>query len=391
MSDVDFKEALREAGIPTNEAELKKAWEQEVIEQGSKLSNSGPWSPFWRVITALITKPVLWLIDFIIDTVLPNFFVKTAVNGWLDMLAWAVNIERKKATKAQGELLFTRSSAAGVLDVEVGTRVQSAAINGHVYELQTTAPGRFVDGQLQLAIPVEAVDAGSGFNLAPGYYAIMPVPIPGIVQVVNTDHWLTSPGDDREPNDQLRLRTRNQFSAVNQYYTDAVYRAMITNFPGVRPDGVFFEYGAPRGPGSANAFVLFEAGVPANEYLVTINAYIREQGNHGHGDDLQVMNMPETRHDIVVRLWPQENLNTVQRVKLQDQVGQFIRAAFRESTASDYQPTLTMPQSRFSFSRLGEELHAQFPRIESLDFANTDILSELNIPRIHSLEVILAA
>lgn len=391
MSDVDFKEALREAGIPTTEAELKKAWEQEVAEQGSKLSNTSAWSPFWRIVTTLITKPVRWLIEFIIETVLPNFFVKTAVDSWLDMLAWAVNVARKQATKAQGELLFTRSSAAGALDVEVGTRVQSAVINGHVYELKTTVPGSFVDGQLQLAIPVEAIDAGSGFNLAPGYYAILPVPIPGIVQVVNTDNWLTSPGDDREPNEQLRLRTRNQFSAVNQYHTDAVYRAMIASFPGVRPDGVFFEHGAPRGPGSANAFVLFEAGVPADEYLATINAYIREQGNHGHGDDLLVMVMPETQHDIVLSLWPQANLSPEQRGKLQDQVEQFIRAAFRESTASDYQPTLTMPQSRFSFSRLGEELHAQFPRIESLDFTNSDILSELDIPRIQSLEVILAA
>ena len=391
MSDVDFKQALREADIPTTESELKKAWEQEVTAQGSKLSNTSAWSPFWRIVTTLITKPVLWLIDFIIKTVLPNFFVKTAVDGWLDMLAWAVNIERRKATKAAGELLFTRSSAAGVLDVDVGTRVQSAAINGHVYELQTTAPGSFIDGQLQLTIPVEAMDAGSGFNLAPGYYAILPMPIPGIVQVVNTENWLTSPGDDREPNDQLRLRTRNQFSAVNQYHTDAVYRAMIASFAGVRPDGVFFEHGAPRGPGSANAFVLFEAGVPAGEYLTIINAYIREQGNHGHGDDLQVMLMPDTRHDIALSLWPQANLTAEQRVKLQDQVDQFIRSAFRESTTNDFQPTLTMPQSRFSFSRLGEELHAQFPHIESLNFANSDIISELNIPRIRTLEVILAA
>lgn len=391
MSDVDFKEVLQDAGIPITEAALKKAWEQEVSDQGSKLSNTSTWSPFWRIVTTLITKPVLWLITFIVDTVLPNFFVKTAVDGWLDMLAWAVNIERKKATKTQGELLFTRGATAGPLEVEAGTRVQSAAINGHVYELNTTQPGTFADGQTQLSIPVQAIDAGSGFNLAPGYYAILPVPVAGIVQVVNTEHWLTTPGDDREPNDQLRLRTRNQFSAVNQYHTDAVYRAMIASFAGVRPDGVFFEHGAPRGPGSANAFVLFEAGVPAEEYLAEINAYIREQGNHGHGDDLRVMVIPATEHDIRLRVWPRANLTLEQLTKLQEQVEQFIRAAFRESTPSDYQPTLTNPQSRFSFSRLGEELHEQFPRIESLDFATSDILSELNIPRIRSLEVALEA
>ena len=391
MSDVDFKEALEDAGIPTTEAGLTQAWEKEVEEQGSAFSNTSTWSPFWRIVSALVTKPVLWLINFLIDTVLPNFFVKTAVDSWLDMLAWAVNVERKAATTALGELLFTRSSAAGTLEVAIGTRVQSAAINGHVYELKTVEPGTFVDGASQLSIAVEAIEAGSGFNLAPGYYAILPVPVPGVVQVVNTEHWLTRPGDDREPNDQLRLRTRNQFSAVNQYHTDAVYRAMIASFPGVRSDGVYFEHGAPRGPGSANAFVLFDAGVPADEYLATINSYIREQGNHGHGDDLLVMAMPETQHAISVSLWPQPNLSTEQRSKLEDQVGQFIRAAFRESTTSDYQPTLTFPLSRFSFSRLAEELHEQFPRIQSLDFANSDILSALNIPRIQSLEVLLDA
>ena len=384
----DFKQALQDAGIPTSEAELKKAWEQEAAEQGSKISNTSTYSPFWRVVSALVTKPVMWLIQFLIDTVLPNFFVKTAVDAWLDMLAWAVNVERKPSTKAQGVLLFTRATPAGAFEVPAGTRVQSAAINGHVYELVTTRPGLFADGVSQLTIPVEAIEAGSGYNLAPGYYAILPVPVPGIVQVVNTDDWLTQPGADYEPNDQLRLRVRNQFSAVNQYHTDAVYRAMITTFPGVHPDGVYFEHGAPRGPGSANAYVLFDAGVPADEYLEKINAYIRDEGNHGHGDDLLVYVMPETLHAIELKVWPQANLTQEQRKQLATDIEQFIRAAFRESTLADYQPTLTYPQSRFSFSRLGEELHAQFPRIESLRFTNADILSELNIPRIETLAVL---
>lgn len=387
----DFKQALRDAGIPTTEAELKKAWEKEAAEQGSKISNTSTYSPFWRIVSALMTKPVLWLIQFIIDTVLPNFFVQTAVDAWLDMLAWAVNVERKPSTKAKGQVLFTRVTSAGTLEVPEGTRVQSAAINGHIYELITTQPGTFAEGESQLPIPVMAIKAGSGYNLAPGYYAILPVPVPGIAQVVNTDDWLTQPGADSEPNDQLRLRVRNQFSAVNQYHTDAVYRAMITTFPGVHPNGVYFEHGAPRGPGSANAYVLFEAGVPAYEYLQKINAHIRDGGNHGHGDDLLVYVIPETLHSIEVKVWPRANLTQEQRRQLATHVEQFIRAAFRESTANDYQPTLTYPQARFSFSRLGEELHAQFPRIESLRFTNTDILSELTIPRIEALEVLLDA
>ncbi|MGN7840817.1 baseplate J/gp47 family protein [Pseudomonas sp. 22490] len=386
---VDFKQALSDAGIPTTEAGLRAAWESEVAAQGSALSNTSAYSPFWRIITALVTKPVLWLLEFVSGTVLPNFFVKTATGTWLDMLAWAVNVERKGATKARGLLQFTRLTAGEALVVPAGTVVQSAAINGHIYRLVTTEPGVFADGLLQLDIPVEAMETGSGYNLAPGYYAILPEPVQGITYVVNSDGWLTLPGSDIEPDEQLRLRVRNQFSAVNQWHTDAVYRALITAFPGVRPDGVYFEHGAPRGPGSANAFVLFEADVPAATYLEQINAHIRDQGNHGHGDDLQVMVMPETQHAIQVGIWPRSTLTDAQRAKLQDEVAQFIRAAFRESTLRDFQPTLTYPQSRFSFSRLGEELHQQFPGIESLDFTNADILAELNIPRIQSLEVVL--
>ncbi|WP_085649254.1 MULTISPECIES: baseplate J/gp47 family protein [unclassified Pseudomonas] len=385
---VDFKKVIADAGIPTTEAALKAEWEKEVEAQGAKVANTSSYSPFWRVMTALVTKPVLWLLDFLCMTVLPNFFVKTAVDAWLDTLAWAVNVERKGATKAQGKLLFTRAIPDGVLELEKGIVVQSAAINGNVYKLVTTAPATFQQGQLQLDVPVEAVEAGSGFNLAPGYYAILPVPIPGIVQVVNKDGWLESPGADPEPNDQLRLRVRNQFSAVNQWHTDAVYRAMISAFPGVRPDGVYFEHGAPRGPGSANAYILFDAGVPADAYLQQINAHIRDQGNHGHGDDLMAMVMPEVPATVTLWLWPKPNLGAERIAALVKEVELFVRAAFRESTATDYQPTLTYPQSRFSYSRLSEEIHQQFEDIASLRFLpGQDIISGLNIPRLGQLQV----
>ncbi|ENY76585.1 hypothetical protein C206_16390 [Pseudomonas putida TRO1] len=391
MSDVDFKKALQDAGVPTTEAGLRAAWEKEVAAQGSKLSNTSAWSPFWRVVTALVTKPVMWLIEFIVDTVLPNFFVKTATGTWLDMLAWAVDVTRKASTKAAGQLLFTRSGVAGMLEIPAGLRVQSVSINGNVYVLVTTAIAQFQDGDSQVLVPVEAIEAGSGYNLAPGYYSILPEPIPGVIQVVNADGWLSQPGADEEHDDDLRLRTRNQFSAVNQWHTDAVYRAMIAAFPGVQPDGVYFEHNAPRGPGSANAFVLFEAGSPADSYLETINSYIRDQGNHGHGDDLLVQEMPATQHTVRVTVWPQAQVGAEREEALLNDIELFIRAAFRESTASDYQPTLTYPQARFSFSRLAEELHETFAGIESLRFDNVDIISQLTIPRLDAVQVVLGA
>ena len=387
---VDFKQALADAGIPTTESALKAAWEAEVVAQGSKLANTSAYSPFWRVVTALVTKPVLWILTFVTGTVLPNFFLKTATSTWLDMLAWAVNVERKTPTKAIGSLLFSRSTTVGSFEIPIGTRVQSASINGNVYELVTTAVGSFIEGESQVSIPVIAIDAGSGFNLAPGYYAVLPVPVPGVVQVVNLDGWLATPGSDAELDEDLRLRARNQFSAVNQWHTDAVYRALIAAFPGVSANGVYFEHGAPRGPGSANAYVLFEADAPADTYLQQINARIMDEGNHGHGDSLLVLVMPETLHNVSLQVWPVANLTEAQRATLKADIALFIRAAFRESTGSDYAPTLTWPQSRFSFSRLVEELHEQFPSIESMKFGNDDIISALAIPRLRSLAVVFA-
>nr|WP_302059418.1 baseplate J/gp47 family protein [Pseudomonas sp. N2-11] len=384
---MDFKQALADAGVPTTEAKLKAAWEAEVAAQGAKLSNTSFWSPFWRVVTALVTKPVLWMLDFIAGTVLPNFFVKTAVDAWLDLLAWQVNVERKAATKATGQLLFTRSAVAGTLEIPAGTRVQSIAINGNVYVMVTTAIGTFLDGQAQVLVQAEASAAGTGYNLAPGYFSILPEPIPGVVQVVNAEGWLLQPGADTEGNDDLRLRVRNQFSAVNQWHTDAVYRAMIAAFPGVQADGVYFEHGAPRGPGTANAYVLFENDSPADTYLEQINAHVRDEGNHGHGDDLLVMQMPETQHQVRVTVWPTTAVGSEGWNTLKADIALFIRAAFREN--SDYKPTLTYPQSQFSFSKLTTELHEQFAGIRSLDFDNADIVSQMTIPRLTGVEVLL--
>ncbi|WP_296187965.1 baseplate J/gp47 family protein [Pseudomonas sp. UBA1879] len=389
MTDLNFKEILADSGIPTTDAALRAAWEAEVVTQGAKVANTSAYSPFWRVMTALVTKPVLWLLTFVSDTVLPNFFVKTAGGTWLDTLAWAVNVTRKGASQAVGVIEFTRTGASGTLQVPIGTVVQSTPINGNVYQLTTTADATFADGQTTVRAPVIALEAGSGYNLAPGYFAVLPTPIAGVVAVHNPEDWLATPGADDEPDDELRLRVRNQFSAVNQWHTDAVYRALIAAFQGVSPDGVFFQHGAPRGPGSANAYVLFEAGVPADTYLEQINARIMDEGNHGHGDDMKVFVMPETQHAVALSVWPVANLTAKQRADLQADIEMFIRSAFRESTGRDYSPTLTWPQSRFSFSRLTEELHAQFAGIDSLKFVNDDIVSDLTIPRLQAVEVTL--
>ncbi|WP_163832252.1 baseplate J/gp47 family protein [Spartinivicinus ruber] len=384
-----FKRLVADANIPTEETQLKSRFKQLAKEQGSQLSNDSRYSPFWRIITALVIRPVLWLMDLLIDQVLPNAFLQTARGRYLDLLAWAVHVERKPATQAEGIIEFHRASSDLAVTIPANMAIQSVAINGTVYEVRTTTETTFAAGELIATAPVKATQAGKAFNLAPGYYAILPEPINGIIQVTNPDGWLTTPGADEEADEALRWRARNQFGAVNQWHTDSVYRSLIAQFAGIDSRHIYFEHNAPRGPGTANAFILFAADAPADEYLEKINQYIQAEGNHGHGDDLQVFALPEKSFDITLNVWPNPFLTEDNKQQLKTNIEHFIKTAFRESTTDNYQPTQVSPRSRFSFSKLTQELHRQFSEIDSLQFENTDIVSELWLPQIKTLTVML--
>ncbi|WP_110782709.1 baseplate J/gp47 family protein, partial [Cronobacter sakazakii] len=290
----------------------------------------------------------------------------------LRLLAWAVNVTAKPATAAQGVIRFYKADAGAVVTVKAGTLIQTERINGTVYELATTADFTLAAGVASALIPVQATATGGAFNLAPGYYRILPVAVDGISHAVNETDWLTVPGADEESDDELRERCRNQFNLVGNYHTDAVYRSMIASVAGLSIDRIFFEHEAPRGPGTANAYLLLDTGVTSDPFIEAVNDYITTQGHHGHGDDMQCFAMPETRHTLAVTLYVRNlaNLTDEEQSALRAGAENLIRCAFRENNEFDVKKT--WPFSRFSFSNLGRELHRQFAAIDSLAFSLTD-------------------
>lgn len=381
----DFEALVKNSGIPVSEDAIRIEWEKEAIDANIPINNNSDYSPFWRIVIQLITKATHWLVRSLITHVLPNVFIKTASATFLDILAWAVSIERKPATKAKGQLIFSRTNTATVLTIPSGTEVQSAVINGKIYSLFTQNTVNFDIGQAEITIAVEADEVGQSYNLSAGYYSILPVPIAGLDSVINQSDWLLSIGADEESDDDLRLRCRNQFSALNQYHTNAVYLSLMTEFSGVSIDNIFFELNAPRGAGTANAYIMFDIGSPDESFLTPIQNYIMDEGNHGHGDDIQIFPMPETFHEIECDIYVPKIFTDDEVDDLKDKVAQFIQAAFRAN--DDYSPTLAKPFSLFSFSRLSSELHIKFSDIQSVEFYDYDIISELDIPRASSVIV----
>lgn len=384
--EVDFNEVVKKSGMPTTAEELRTQFNAIAAEEGL-ITNTSRMSPFWRLITAIVTTPVLWLKDVLVSTVLANMFVATASGQLLRLLAWAVNVTPKPAVAAQGVIRFYKTDARAVVTVKAGTLIQTERINGVVYELATMADFTITADTASSLIPVTASATGGAWNLAPGYYRILPVAVAGISRVVNEDDWLTTPGADEESDDELRERCRNQFNLVGNYHTDAVYRSMIASVAGLSIDRIYFEHDAPRGPGTANAYLLLDTGVISQPFIDAVNEHITGQGHHGHGDDMQCFAMPETLHQLNVTVYVENlaNLAVEESTALQSGVENLIRSAFREN--SDFDVKRTWPYDRFSFSNLGRELHKAYAVIDSLAFSLTDIVSDLNVPRLSDLTV----
>lgn len=387
-ANIDFKRIVENAGIPTTEEGWKALFKADVEAEGSIIANDSPFSPFWRVITAIVAKPANWIVNkVLIEKILPNLFLKTATDSaFIEAKAWEHDLTRKSEERAQGKVCFYRAAQAGPsLLISAGTVVQTDAINGTVYRVLTIDDVILPENQGSILVPVIAEFAGAAYNLGAGYYHILPESVTGIGNALNDDQWLDVLGADAETNEELKLRTRNAFTAAAPWHIDAVYRAMLTERSGLDTDNIYFEHDAPRGPGTANAFILLDTGEPSQVLIDDLNDYVMAKGYHGHGDDLLVLPMPGVDMAVAVTIYPHTYLLDSEVTALLNDVENFIRSAFRENT--DYLVTRTKPQTRFSFSRLGQELHREFEGIDSLKWGQGDITSENDVPRLASLTV----
>ncbi|OCA54649.1 baseplate J/gp47 family protein [Photorhabdus namnaonensis] len=381
---IDYEKVLRDSGMPTTETDISMAFAK-VVDEAGLVTNTSRMSPFWRLINTIVTRPVLWLKAALINVTLKNMYLATASGTWLDMFAWGVNLKRKPASAAQGVLRFYKTAGASTVTVPAGTVIQTERINGEIYRVSTTESVVMADNVSSALLPVKAEAAGGAFNLAPGYFRLLPVAVSGIERVQNEEGWLLTPGADAESDDDLRDRCRNQYNWVGNYHTDAVYCGMIAAVAGLSIDRIFFLHDAPRGAGTANAYLLLDSGIISQPFIEAVNDYITHQGHHGHGDDMQCLPMPETHHELLVTLFVANlaNYSQEQVTTLKTDVENLIRCAFRENR--EYHVKKTWPYARFSFSNLGQEIHREFAEIESLTFSLGDILSDLSVPRLQSL------
>lgn len=387
----DFEQIVIDEGIPTTETALAAILAQAAVDAGSTLSNDSSMSPFWRWVRAVVTTPVLWMINTLLtQNLLPNMFLATATGVFADLKAWETNTERKEAAYTIGKIQFNKASTTDAVTVTAGTVVSTSEIDGNVYQLEVTDTVAIPSGQSFGLVPCQAVEAGQAYNLAAGYYNILPVAVSGITSVTNPVDWIIQLGADEETDDELCLRAQNAFTAIGNHHIDAVYRSIISSVAGINSDQIYFKNTGDVLPGSAVAYILMESGETPQAVLDSLNDYIMNQGYHGHGDIMDCKAMPETQQDITVTVYPVANLTAAEETTLLSDVELRIRAAFREST--DYEEmTRTWPQSLFSFSQMSKELHSQIANLEHIEYNVDHIQNALDIPRLNSITVDLVA
>lgn len=388
----DFVEILAESGVPVTEDALEAKLKTEVTGAGSNLSNDSDMSPFWRWVRAAVVTPTVWLIRTLLaGYVMPNMFVATAERWALELKAWEYNVTPKGAVKTQGWITFTKENTEDEVSVAAGEVIQTTSIDGVIYKLSVIEDSVISAGLAVGKILCEAVEAGDEYNLAAGYFNILPKGIAGIVSAVNEPDWITTLGANEESNDELALRLQNAFTSSGTWHIDDVYRSIISNVAGIRSDNIFFENTGHVTPGTANAYVLMEVGETPQAVLDQLNEYIMDDGHHGHGDVLTCLAIPDTQHAVIADVVFVSNLTDTQKVNEFLEVENRIRAAFRESAAYP-EMTRARPESRFSISQLGTEIHNNMDNVESVRITvdgviQKDIVSLLTQPRIQTLTV----
>jgi len=390
--NADFIEILSESGVPVTEDEFEAKLKQEVVGAGSKVSNDSEMSPFWRWVRAAVVTPCVWLIRTLLaEHVMPNMFVATAERWALELKAWEHDIEPKDAEKTQGNITLTKANAADAVTIEAGKVVQTLPIDGVVYKVRVLAETVIDAGQLTGKVLVEAFEAGAAFNLPAGYFNIIPEEVPGIVDAVNEPDWITKLGADAESEEELALRIQNAFTSSGEWHIDDVYRSIISSVAGIRSDNIYFNNTGEVKPGTAEALILMEVGATPQPVLEQLNDHIMAKGHHGHGDVLTCKAIPDTEHDVIADVVLVANLDEAIKVNELLEVEDRIRAAFRE-TAAYPEMTRAKPESRFSLSLLGTEIHTNMAQVESVKFTvggkvQEDIISDLEQPRLKTLTV----
>lgn len=211
----------------------------------------------------------LQALDIQADWVLDQSFPQTAQGIYLDYHGAMRGLKRMPAVKAAGKLRFNVEMAPAVDQIiPAGTVCMTAEET----RFQTTESVALEKGSLFAEAPAEALEGGTGGNVAPGAVSILtacPVAVTGC-----TNPTAFSGGRDQETDEEFRTRILESYQRLPNGANAAWYEQTAIGHPGVAAAKAI---GRARGIGTVDVYVAAENGLPPAELLTELQAELQEK------------------------------------------------------------------------------------------------------------------
>lgn len=170
-----------------------------------------------------------------IGLVLSSSQIDYAEGQALDYITALINVPRKQAFKAEGSVIFSRSSSASIdYIVPSGTTVMTNATDG--VRFKTDESVVLEAGETEVSASITAQKSGVDANVAANTITLMPSPPQGIEEVINPEE--TSGGSEAESDNDLRERAKSELSEGSSSTPSAIVSA-VTALQGVKGVSIF--------------------------------------------------------------------------------------------------------------------------------------------------------
>lgn len=290
--------------IPEEDEEMEKV-QGELEDEGFPITNFKKGGIFYHLCRILVT--IYIELKELARVIVNSCFIKHAEGDWLKIKAADFSKQQKEAKKAKGHITIYRNEYANSLQVT----------KGHCFKTEPDAGGNelkfyccdntVIDaGEAVGRVLVEAEEAGTYYNIAPGKITISMIHLEGVDHINNGDGWLFEEGAEEESLEDLRDRCMSSFAELATRTIEEKLRNEARSVPGVLDARIDAQH--PRGQGTVDVIVTGAAGEASPELIRKVSEAIEPlKGNY---EDYLVKSSVVMRQDFELIIYLAEDAAT---------------------------------------------------------------------------------
>ena len=263
--------------IPEEDEEMEKV-QGELEDEGFPITNFKKGGVFYHLCRMLVT--IYIELKELARVIVNSCFIKHAEGDWLKIKAADYSKQQKEAKAAKGYVTIYRNEYNNALQVT----------KGHCFKTEPDAGGKelkfyccentVIDaGEPVGKVLVEAEEAGTYYNIAPGRISISMIHLDGMDYVTNEEDWLFEEGAEEEDLEDLRDRCMSSWAELATRTIEEKLRNAAKSVPGVLDARIDAQH--PRGQGTVDVIVTGAAGEASPELIRRVGEAIEPlKGNY---------------------------------------------------------------------------------------------------------------